>query len=144
MADAYWRYSEARQQQQQAIPTLVGKRPRSDYDVPSGHELPNYYPRDDDRAALRAVRDSDSIEYPMIDTFVARCLPMSAYSGGQSARPISGVPSRPVDDSRVVVYWETDPGATVKDRTMGLEVATDHEPHCLLMLPVHCCRGLAI
>ncbi|KAF2299347.1 hypothetical protein GH714_031650 [Hevea brasiliensis] len=59
-------------------------------------------------------------EYPMIDTFVARCLPMSAYSGGQSARPISGVPSRPVDDSRVVGIGRLDPGATVKDRTMGL------------------------
>ncbi|KAJ9174300.1 hypothetical protein P3X46_017337 [Hevea brasiliensis] len=118
MADAYWRYSEARQQQQQAIPTLVGKRPRSDYDVPSGHELPNYYPRDDDRAALRAVRDSDSIGVSY-DRYL-RGTPMSAYSGGQSARPISGVPSRPVDDSRVVGIGRLDPGATVKDRTMGL------------------------
>lgn len=86
------------------------------------------------------------LEHPMIDTCVARCSvflnffqlcfqfccflalkltiryiqPMSTYSGGQSARPISGVPSRPVDDPRIVGIGSLDPGATVKDRTMGL------------------------
>ncbi|GMP24941.1 hypothetical protein CsSME_00002031 [Camellia sinensis var. sinensis] len=31
MADAYWRYGESRQQAN--LPPLIGKRPRSDYDV---------------------------------------------------------------------------------------------------------------
>ncbi|XP_021669890.2 RNA-binding protein 1 isoform X3 [Hevea brasiliensis] len=126
MADAYWRYGDARQQQQQAIPTLVGKRPRSDYDVPGGNELPNYYPRDDDRAALRAIRDSESIG-ASYDRYL-RSTPMSSYSGGQSARPISGVPSRPVDDPRVVGVGSLDPGATVKDRTMGLGSGRSEAP----------------
>jgi hypothetical protein len=30
-------------------------------DVPSGRDLSSYYSRDDDRGALRVVRDSDSI-----------------------------------------------------------------------------------
>lgn len=30
-------------------------------DVPSGHELSSYYPRDDDRGALRGIRDTDSL-----------------------------------------------------------------------------------
>lgn len=30
-------------------------------DVPSGHDLPSYYPRDDDRGAPRGMRDTDSI-----------------------------------------------------------------------------------
>lgn len=30
-------------------------------DVPSGHELSSYYTRDDDRGALRGMRDTDSL-----------------------------------------------------------------------------------
>lgn len=30
-------------------------------DLSGGHDLPNYYPRDDDRVALRGMRDTDSI-----------------------------------------------------------------------------------
>lgn len=118
MADAYWRYGDARQPQQQPISTLVGKRPRSDYDVHSGHELPNYYARDDDRAAFRAIRDSESIG-ASYDRYL-RSAPISSYSGGQSARPMSGMPSRPVDDPRVVGIGSLDPGANVKERALGL------------------------
>ncbi|EEF46575.1 RNA-binding protein 2 isoform X2 [Ricinus communis] len=118
MADAYWRYSDARQPQQQPIPTLVGKRSRSDYDVTSGHELPNYYTRDDDRGALRAIRDTDSIG-ASYDRYL-RSAPISSYSGGQSARPISGVPNRVADDPRIMGIGGLDPGPTVKDRTLGL------------------------
>ncbi|XP_037492684.1 RNA-binding protein 2 isoform X2 [Jatropha curcas] len=118
MADAYWRYGDARQQQQATIPALVGKRPRSDYDVPSGHEIPSYYARDDDRAALRAIRDSESIG-ASYDRYL-RSAPISSYSGGQSARAISGMHSRTADDPRVVGIGSLDPGATVKERTLGL------------------------
>lgn len=30
-------------------------------DVPSGHELPSYFSRDDERGTLRGMRDTDSI-----------------------------------------------------------------------------------
>lgn len=30
-------------------------------DIPSGHELPSYFSRDDDRGTLRGIRDTDSI-----------------------------------------------------------------------------------
>lgn len=47
--------------------------------------------------------------------------PISSYGGGQSARSLSGgVPSRPVDDPRVVGVGSMDPGASVKDRTLRM------------------------
>ncbi|KAJ4829170.1 hypothetical protein Tsubulata_007031 [Turnera subulata] len=119
MGDAYWRYSDSRQPPPQSMPTIVGKRPRTDYDGSTGHDLPNYYPRDDDRGGLRGVRDSDSIG-ASYDRYL-RSMPISPYSGGQSARPMSGgVPSRPVDDPRMVGIGSMDSGAGVKDRTMRM------------------------
>jgi hypothetical protein len=43
---------------------------------------------------------------------------ISSYGGGQSARAISGVPARPVDDLRMVSMGSMDPGSSVKDRSM--------------------------
>ncbi|XP_065863098.1 RNA-binding protein 1-like isoform X1 [Euphorbia lathyris] len=141
MADPYWRYSDAQQQQQQqlqqqpphphqpqpphqqqlqqqhGIPTIVGKRPRSDYDIPTSHELHNYYTRDDDRGAVHPVRDSDSIG-ASYDRYL-RGGAIASYGGGQPARPIGGMPSRPVDELRVVSMRNLDPGFTVKER-MGV------------------------
>ncbi|KAL9432765.1 hypothetical protein AB3S75_027730 [Citrus x aurantiifolia] len=115
MADGYWRYSDARQPQS-ALPSLVSKRPRTDYDVPSGHELSSYYTRDDDRGALRGMRDTDSLG-ASYDRYL-RSAQISSYSGGQSARHMSGgMPSRPVDDPRIVGM---DPGTSAKDRALGL------------------------
>ncbi|KAF5732448.1 putative nucleic acid binding protein [Tripterygium wilfordii] len=120
MADAYWRYNDARQHQQpptpQSIPTLVGKRPRTDYDVPSGHELPNYYPRNDDRGALS--RDTEAIG-ASYDRYL-RSTPVQSYGGGHSARLISGgVAGRPIDDRRKMGVEPIDRGLTVKDRSLG-------------------------
>ncbi|GAV82823.1 RRM_1 domain-containing protein [Cephalotus follicularis] len=118
MADAYWRYGDGRQPPQQPISSLVGKRPRPDYDIHSGHELSSYYSRDDDRGALRGIRDSDSIG-ASYDRYL-RNAPISSYAASQSARPISGgISGRPVDDSRVVGLGSLDSGPTVKDRALG-------------------------
>lgn len=120
MADGYWRYGEARQaqSQSQAMPQMVGKRSRSDYDVHSGHDLPSYFPRDDDRGTLRGMRDTDSIG-ASYDRYL-RSAQVSSYGGGQSARAMSGgMSGRAVDDPRIVGLGSVDPGSTVKDRTLG-------------------------
>ncbi|KAB5524074.1 hypothetical protein DKX38_021823 [Salix brachista] len=131
MADGYWRYTgDSRQPQAQSMPSFTAKRPRSDYgssdglvlvgihglvDVPSGRDLSNYYSRDD-RGALRVIRDSDSIG-ASYDRYLHSGT-ISSYSGGQTARAISGVPVRPVDDPRMVSMGPMDPGTSVKDRSM--------------------------
>ncbi|XP_077248637.1 nucleic acid/nucleotide binding protein [Tasmannia lanceolata] len=60
MADGYWN------RQPPLNPSAaMPKRPRSDYDLslgaPTGHEMLNYLPRDDDRGGPRGVKDSKSI-----------------------------------------------------------------------------------
>ncbi|KAI9156252.1 hypothetical protein LWI28_002997 [Acer negundo] len=121
MGDGYWRYNETTRQQPpptSSMAPLVSKRPRTDYDVPSGHDLPSYYPRDDDRAAPRGMRDTDSIN-ASYDRYL-RSVQIPSYGGGQSGRPMSGgMSGRPVDDHRMGI-GSVDPGATVKDRTLGL------------------------
>ncbi|XVF12709.1 hypothetical protein REPUB_Repub08aG0142800 [Reevesia pubescens] len=118
MADSYWRYSDSRQPPPSSIPSIVGKRPRSDYDASGGYELSSYYSRDDDRGAMRAIRDSDSIG-ASYDRYL-RSTQLSSYSGGQSARPMSGgMPGRSVDDPRMMGIGGVDPGQTIKDRSLG-------------------------
>ena len=46
---------------------------------------------------------------------------ISSYGGGQTARSMSGVPSRPVDDTHLVSMGPMDPGASVKDRSLRME-----------------------
>lgn len=116
MADAYWRYGDGRQP---ALPPLVGKRPRSDYDVPGGHELPGYYGRDDERGAHRVIRDSDSIG-ASYDRYL-RGAQLNPYGGGESARPISsGLSGRPVDDPRIMGIGGSDPAVSAKSRALGV------------------------
>ncbi|GMP24939.1 hypothetical protein CsSME_00002031 [Camellia sinensis var. sinensis] len=117
MADAYWRYGESRQQAN--LPPLIGKRPRSDYDVPSGHELPGYFTRDDERAAHRVMRDTDSIG-ASYDRYL-RSAQISSYGGGDSARPLSGgLSGRPADDARIIGIGGSDPAVIAKNRPLGL------------------------
>uniref|UniRef100_A0A5B7A0L8 Putative RNA-binding protein with multiple splicing n=1 Tax=Davidia involucrata TaxID=16924 RepID=A0A5B7A0L8_DAVIN len=117
MADAYWRYGDGRQQP--ALHHLVGKRPRSDFDVPGGHELPSYYARDDERGAHRISRDTDSIG-ASYDRYL-RSAQITSYGGGESARPMSGgLTGHPVDDPRIMGIGRSDPAVTAKSRTLGL------------------------
>lgn len=45
---------------------------------------------------------------------------ISSYGGGQSARTLGGqIPSRAVDDPRMLALGGVDPSATVKDRNLG-------------------------
>ncbi|XP_044511796.1 RNA-binding protein 2-like isoform X2 [Mangifera indica] len=110
MADAYWRYTDSRQPPPSTVPTLVSKRPRSDYDISGGHELPGYYPHDEDRGAIRVTRDTDSIGASY-----------DRYLRSASARPTSGgMPGRSVDDPRIGGIGGLEPGVSAKDRTLGL------------------------
>ncbi|XP_031279650.1 RNA-binding protein 2-like isoform X1 [Pistacia vera] len=119
MADAYWRYSDSRQPPPSTVPSLVSKRPRSDYDIPSGHELPSYYSRDEDRGAIRVMRDTDSIG-ASYDRYL-RSAQIQSYGGGQSARSMSGgMPGRSVDDPRIGGIGGLEPGVSAKDRALGL------------------------
>ncbi|XP_059667273.1 RNA-binding protein 1-like isoform X2 [Cornus florida] len=116
MGDAYWRYSDSRQQP--ALHPLAGKRPRSDFDV-QAHELPSYYARENERGAHRVIRDSDSIG-ASYDHYL-RSAQMPSYGGGESARPMSGgLSSRPVDDPRIMSIGGSDPAVTAKGRGLGL------------------------
>ncbi|KAL3521663.1 hypothetical protein ACH5RR_019812 [Cinchona calisaya] len=119
MADAYWRYGDNRQQASAAIQMPVAKRPRSDYDVPSGYELPNYYAREDERVAHRVIRDTDPIG-ASYDRYL-RNSAMSSYSGGESARSMgSGLGGHPVDDPRIVSIGGSDPAISLKSQSMGV------------------------
>lgn len=116
MADAYWRYSESRQQSAAALPIPVAKRPRPDYDLPSGHELSSYYSREDERAAHRVIRDTDPIA-ASYDRYL-RSSQLSSYAGSESARSLSG--GLPVDDPRVLGLGGSDAVIGSKGRSMGV------------------------
>lgn len=101
------------------MPPLIGKRPRSDYDVPGGHELPNYFVRDDERGAPRVARDSDSIG-ASYDRYL-RGGQFPPYGGGESARPMSaGLGGRPLEDPRMMGIGGVDPALAAKGRAAGL------------------------
>ncbi|WCJ32468.1 RNA-binding protein 1 [Euphorbia peplus] len=118
MADAYWRYPNPQQQlppqQQQGIPPIAGKRPRSDYDIPASHELHNVYARDGDRGAVHSITDSNSIGASYDRYLQSGTIP--SYGGGPPARPMGGVPIRPVDELRVVSMRSMDPGVAMRER----------------------------
>ncbi|KAL3524425.1 hypothetical protein ACH5RR_017259 [Cinchona calisaya] len=119
MADAYRRYSDSRQQAAAALQIPVAKRPRPDYDLPSGHELSNYYAREGERAAHRVIRDTDPIG-ASYDRYL-RSSQMSSYSGGESARSMnSGLGGHPVDDPRILGIGGSDPSISSKSRSMGV------------------------
>ncbi|GAB2223504.1 hypothetical protein Droror1_Dr00017645 [Drosera rotundifolia] len=142
MSDAYWRYGggDGRQSAAAAQPALAGKRPRSDYDLSGGHELPGYYPREDGRAVQRVVGDTDSI-----NASYERYLQAAQYAayGGQE-RSRLGIPSHAVDDHRLASdprmnndprisdphmtrdpRMGTDPRAAIDPRVSGVDPGTE-------------------
>lgn len=145
MADSYWRYGDGRQPAAPAIHSFAGKRSRPDYDVPGGgHELPNYFSREEERGAVRGIRDNDSIG-ASYDRYL-RSGPMPSYGGGESGRPMTGgFTSHPVDDPRMMA---TDPRVPVKDRALGFgggrpEVSLPSDASNTLFvegLPANCTR----
>ncbi|KAK4344809.1 hypothetical protein RND71_034985 [Anisodus tanguticus] len=120
MADAYWRYTSGGQQAAAAgaaLPPLIGKRPRTEYDAPSGPEYPGYYGCDDGRGMPRFIRDADPIE-----TSYERYLRSGQISshGVESARSMnSGINGHPIEDPRVMGIGGSDPLA-LKSRNVGM------------------------
>ncbi|KGN57648.1 RNA-binding protein 2 isoform X2 [Cucumis sativus] len=115
MSDAYWRYTDSQQQPPSSVPPVVGKRPRVDYDTSGLHELPNYYPRQDDRPVLQGIKSVDSIN-ESYERYL-RTSQISSY-GGQSARPVGGgVPGHPMNDPPILGLGGVVSGANVNDRS---------------------------
>ncbi|RDX74168.1 RNA-binding protein 1, partial [Mucuna pruriens] len=115
MSDAYWRYAESRQ----APSSIAGKRSRSDYDVSGAHDLPSYFPHDDDRGGLPVIRDTESLD-ASYERYL-RSAQVSSYGPGQSARTIGGrIPSHAIDDLHVANIGGVDRGTNVKDKILGL------------------------
>lgn len=129
MTDSYWKYAAAdgRQQQQpppqpQPLHSLVGKRPRSDYDLPGGRDLPSYFAREDDRGTHLVVKDSDTIG-ASYDRYL-RGTQFSPYGGIESARPMAmstGLSGRLHEDPRLMgMGLGGVDHATTKGRDAGL------------------------
>ncbi|KAL1822308.1 hypothetical protein DCAR_0310136 [Daucus carota subsp. sativus] len=107
--NAYWRYAEATRQPNgpAALQPVLGKRPHPEYDVPAGHDLPNYYGRDDGRGAPRVMKEADSLG-ASYDRYL-RGVQMDSYSRGEPARVISGgLSSRPIEDPRIMGIGASD------------------------------------
>ncbi|KAG5067390.1 hypothetical protein JHK86_011121 [Glycine max] len=123
MSDAYWRYAA---ESRQAPSSIAGKRSRSDYDVSGVHDLPGYFPHDDDRGGLRVIRDTESLD-ASYERYL-RSAQVSSYGSGQSTRTISGrIPNRAIDDSHVANIGGIDRGTNAKDKMLGLSSGrTDH------------------
>ncbi|KAK9063138.1 hypothetical protein SSX86_017008 [Deinandra increscens subsp. villosa] len=87
MADSYWKYAAAEGRNQQ--PPLIGKRPRSDYDVPGGHDMPGYAAREDGKGTHLVVKDSDTIG-ASYDRYLRGTQQLPPYSGGTESSRIMG------------------------------------------------------
>lgn len=100
------------------MPSIAGKRSRTDYDVSGVHDLANYFPHDDNRGRLQVIRDTESLE-ASYERYL-HSAQVSSYGTGQSTRTVGGVVSNcPVDDSYAHGIGGVDPTTTVKDKTMG-------------------------
>ncbi|CAA0810166.1 Unknown protein [Striga hermonthica] len=122
MADAYWRYGDGRQQPASLAPHAV-KRPRPDFvtsvEMPTSHEMPNYFARPDDRSGSRVVRDTDSIN-ASYDRYL-RNTQLSSH-GNDVGRPVSTGPGGPhyIDDPRVMAIGGSDLAVAAKSRPIGV------------------------
>ncbi|XP_006360156.1 RNA-binding protein 2-like isoform X3 [Solanum tuberosum] len=123
MADAYWRYTSGGQQQAApaapaSLAPFVAKRPRSEYDAPSGPEYPGYYGRDAERGMPRVGRDADPIE-ASYERYL-RSGQISSHVASESSRSMhSGISGHPIDDPRVMGIGGSDQLA-FKSRNVGM------------------------
>ncbi|MCL7034067.1 hypothetical protein MKW94_026536 [Papaver nudicaule] len=115
MAEGYWRYNDGRQPAP-LPPSLSGKRPRPDYDIPPGHELPGYYPREEERGG-QIVRDTESIgsAYDRYLRNGGQAPP--SFGGGESGRSLGGggMLGHQMDDPRMLGIRSLDPGMAPKN-----------------------------
>ncbi|KAK4362888.1 hypothetical protein RND71_018129 [Anisodus tanguticus] len=113
MADAYWRVTDGRIQPV-SLPPLASKRPRTEYDDPSGPEIPGNYSHIN---AQGMHHTTDPIE-SSYERYL-RSGQNSSYAGGESARSMSnGVINHPIDGPRVMGTVGSEPVAA-KSRTIG-------------------------
>ncbi|KAG6422544.1 hypothetical protein SASPL_119120 [Salvia splendens] len=121
MADAYWRYGDGRQQPA-ALPPHVVKRPRTDSDMPSGPDMSGYYGRDEDRAGLRVIRDTDTMN-ATYDRYL-RNVQMPSYASESGRSMSSGLGGHHhVDDPRALGIVRPNPAAAAaaaKNRSLGV------------------------
>lgn len=120
MADAYWRYTSGAQQAvaPAAVTPLLSKRPRTEYDAPSGPEYPGYYGRDDARGMPRVIRDVDPIE-ASYERYLSSGQ-ISSHIACESARSTnSGIGGHPIEDSRVMGIGGSD-SLALKSRNFGM------------------------
>ncbi|CAH9070005.1 unnamed protein product [Cuscuta europaea] len=117
MADAYWRYNDVRPPPQ-ALPPLLAKRPRSEYDPTSGHDLHGYYVGNDGRGVHRVIQDTDPMG-ASYDRYL-QSAKISTYGGGEPARSLGGgiIGAHPSDDPRALGIMGPDPMAA-KGRAIG-------------------------
>ncbi|KAF6153677.1 hypothetical protein GIB67_000910 [Kingdonia uniflora] len=113
MGDPYWRYVDPRQQVLLPAMTLPAKRPRSEYDIPAGHELLGYLPQDNGRA-----RPTETIEASYERYLRNGQIP--SYVGVEPGRALpGGILGHPVDDQRRMSIGGLDPGVMGTGRSMG-------------------------
>ncbi|KAL6005656.1 DNA-binding protein jumonji/rbp2/SMCY [Asimina triloba] len=100
MADAFWRYGDARQQPI-APPPSVGKRPRSDFGKPLGGT-------------------STLLKMSQLGMLELGRLQLPSYGAGEPVRPVTGgMSGHPVEDPRMMGVGSMDPGMAAKGRSMG-------------------------
>ncbi|KAK6155560.1 hypothetical protein DH2020_009808 [Rehmannia glutinosa] len=105
MADAYWRYGGDARQQPLVPPPHVAKRPRSAFEMTSGHGAPSYYAREDERTGHHVIRNTDSA-----NASFERYL-LSVPGGPGALRPV---------DPRVIPMGGSGPAATAQGQSMGM------------------------
>lgn len=105
MGDSYWKYAaaEGRQQQQQPpLHPLIGKRPRSDFDIPGGRDLPNYFGHEGERGNHLVVKDSDTIG-ASYDRYLRGTQQLPPFGGIEPPRPMGmGLGGRIHEDPRMM------------------------------------------
>ncbi|KAI3731374.1 hypothetical protein L1987_62562 [Smallanthus sonchifolius] len=90
MGDSYWKYAAAEgRQQQPPLHSLIGKRPRSDYDVPGGHDMAGYAARENVKGNPLVVKDSDTIG-ASYDRYLRGTQQFPPYSGGTESSRLMG------------------------------------------------------
>ncbi|XP_016499043.2 RNA-binding protein 2 isoform X4 [Nicotiana tabacum] len=117
MADAYWRVTDGRIQPA-SLPPVAGKRPRTEYDIPSRPEMPGYYGRNGEQGTHHAIRDTDPIE-ASYEQYL-RSGQISSFAGSESARSMgNGVTSHPIDDPRAMGIVGAE-AVVAKSRAIGM------------------------
>ncbi|XP_030532339.1 RNA-binding protein 2-like [Rhodamnia argentea] len=130
MADPYWgNFSDARLPPYQPPPAAPGKRPRTDFDVPTGagHDIQGYLPIDDNRGAFPGIRDTESLG-ASYDLYL-HATQMSPFSGAQpTGLAGAGTSAHSFDDLPMVGLTALGQMTTMAERTVPFEAWKDEVP----------------